>query len=289
MSLVPTGHDDARPIGTRTSIAIPIVHQSHRCIHDHTQVTDPAQSPTSQSAGRHRPNPACGAQIPIAPAAPPHLHHRGFVPWRLSDAGRRCCTRPWAAGIRNPSQSETIRPHSGGAAYPLQLRTRPNGTVRPTARCPQLRISLSPVTKDHFQKDAYTRSSEPFIIVYSDLSGTLQAQWSGDGRPAWSDLATSDKASTRSRPPSQRQLEDMVHSLLSPSLPGDRLLLPRRLICPAAIKTCVKRTATIGTHFKRTVPHPDLLKVPLYEIMVGLYLSKKTSRSIIRRIYCYYA
>ena len=48
----------------------------------------------------------CRAQIPIAPPARPRATSRGFVPWRLSDAGPqpRCSRpRPSSAGIRNPS------------------------------------------------------------------------------------------------------------------------------------------------------------------------------------------
>jgi hypothetical protein len=54
---------------------------------------------------------ACRAQIPIAPAARPPATSRGFLPWRLSDAGpkpRRSRPRPSQAGIRNPSQEETF-------------------------------------------------------------------------------------------------------------------------------------------------------------------------------------
>jgi hypothetical protein len=50
-----------------------------------------------------------GAQIPIAPAARPTSLTRGFLPWRLSDAGRR--TRrvaPHAAGIRNPCMGRSL-------------------------------------------------------------------------------------------------------------------------------------------------------------------------------------
>ena len=52
----------------------------------------------------------CRAQIPIAPPARPRATSRGFVPWRLSDAGPqpRCSRpRPSSAGIRNPSQTRT--------------------------------------------------------------------------------------------------------------------------------------------------------------------------------------
>ena len=50
-----------------------------------------------------------GTQIPIAPAARPTSLTRGFLPWRLSDAGRR--TRrvaPHAAGIRNPCMGRSL-------------------------------------------------------------------------------------------------------------------------------------------------------------------------------------
>jgi len=42
---------------------------------------------------------------------------RGFLPWRLSDAGRRIRrAAPHAAGIRNPSQKQTSRTTSGQSA-----------------------------------------------------------------------------------------------------------------------------------------------------------------------------
>ena len=62
----------------------------------------------------------CRAQIPIAPAARPRATSRGFLPWRLSDAGPkpRCPRpRPSSAGIRNPSQKRTDRGR-GGRALP---------------------------------------------------------------------------------------------------------------------------------------------------------------------------
>jgi len=50
-----------------------------------------------------------GAQIPIAQAVPLQSVSRGFLPWRVSDAGRtstpQCII---AAGIRNPSQFRPI-------------------------------------------------------------------------------------------------------------------------------------------------------------------------------------
>ena len=46
-----------------------------------------------------------GRQIPID--GNPHAAHRGFLPWRLSDAGPQCrlIDRQWA-GIRNPSPEQ---------------------------------------------------------------------------------------------------------------------------------------------------------------------------------------
>jgi len=53
----------------------------------------------------HRSQRPPGRQIAID--GNPHAAHRGFLPWRLSDAGPQCplldCER---AGIRNPSQTE---------------------------------------------------------------------------------------------------------------------------------------------------------------------------------------
>ena len=63
----------------------------------------------------------CGSgrrQIPIASAAPPRLTHRGFLPWRLSDAGRPSKPqRPRAAGIRNPSQQRTWASYRPKSAF----------------------------------------------------------------------------------------------------------------------------------------------------------------------------
>jgi len=50
---------------------------------------------------------ACGAQIPIEPAAPFPPTMRGFLPWRLSDAGPVHAAPPSWAGIRNPSHKAT--------------------------------------------------------------------------------------------------------------------------------------------------------------------------------------
>ena len=48
------------------------------------------------------------SQIPIAErAAPPRTIARGFVPWRLSDAGHRHVAPSFMAGIRNPAQERT--------------------------------------------------------------------------------------------------------------------------------------------------------------------------------------
>jgi hypothetical protein len=51
----------------------------------------------------HRSQRPPGGQITID--GNPHAAHRGFLPWRLSDAGPQCqlTDRDWA-GIRNPSQ-----------------------------------------------------------------------------------------------------------------------------------------------------------------------------------------
>jgi hypothetical protein len=55
-----------------------------------------------------------GAQIPIAPRHDLRSLKRGFLPWRLSDAGRRTRgTGSQAAGIRNPAQQRTFNYKSG--------------------------------------------------------------------------------------------------------------------------------------------------------------------------------
>jgi hypothetical protein len=57
-----------------------------------------------------------GGQIAID--GNPHAAHRGFLPWRLSDAGPQCqlTHREWA-GIRNPSQLPTDQGRSRAAAW----------------------------------------------------------------------------------------------------------------------------------------------------------------------------
>ena len=60
-------------------------------------------------------HPARCTQIPIAPAAQPHVPQRGFLPWRFSDAGPPSAPQrsSWA-GIRKPSHSRPLRPLSHG-------------------------------------------------------------------------------------------------------------------------------------------------------------------------------
>jgi hypothetical protein len=70
-----------------------------------------------------------GAQIPIAPAAPPHVPLSRFL--SLEAFGRRpsrCAAPPSMAGIRNPSQDRRIgcaRDMSAYAAEATQSRTGP--------------------------------------------------------------------------------------------------------------------------------------------------------------------
>ena len=67
---------------------------------DHASASQPSlpsiASPTPHLLHR------CG-QIPIVPAPPPSAPHRGFVLWRLSDAGRRSLSHP-----RQRPASETL-------------------------------------------------------------------------------------------------------------------------------------------------------------------------------------
>jgi hypothetical protein len=57
-----------------------------------------------------------GIEIPIASDAPLCPTSRGFLPWRLSDAGRRTCRAvPQAAGIRNSSHFRTHAPQQSAA------------------------------------------------------------------------------------------------------------------------------------------------------------------------------
>jgi len=77
---------------------------------DHAPTSQPSlpsiASPTPHLLHR------CG-QIPIVPAAPPSTPHRGFVQWRLSDAGRRSMShrhqRP-ASETLNISGCQLLRP-----------------------------------------------------------------------------------------------------------------------------------------------------------------------------------
>jgi len=66
----------------------------------------------------------CRAQIPIAPAARPRATSRGFLPWRLSDAGPkpRCPRpRPSSAGIRNPYMSGGLSRHFLHFSFALSI------------------------------------------------------------------------------------------------------------------------------------------------------------------------
>src|SRR3989442_11000063 len=51
-------------------------------------------------------------------AAPPRTIARGFVLWRLSDAGHRALGFSCIAGIRNPAQSENSRQRDSTADLP---------------------------------------------------------------------------------------------------------------------------------------------------------------------------
>ena len=79
---------------------------------------------------------ACGAKIPIAPAAPPYVPKRGFLPWRLSDAGR--LSLPHRRRGRHPkpfTQAEIsdgsnergcqLMRHYSAAAYRLAIEKQP--------------------------------------------------------------------------------------------------------------------------------------------------------------------
>src|ERR1700757_4987554 len=46
--------------------------------------------PTRRGGSPSIPHVTRGCQISIAPAAPPRVPFRGFLPWRFSDAGPRC-------------------------------------------------------------------------------------------------------------------------------------------------------------------------------------------------------
>ena len=105
----------------------------------------------------HRPRPA---SIPIAPAAPPAISSRDFVPWRFSDAGRTHARLDLHSGVRETctkaevvaggsrarcapeSDARTVRsrvaartlPQCVGAG-PANLRaTRARGRARPSVR-----------------------------------------------------------------------------------------------------------------------------------------------------------
>ncbi len=82
-----------RPTFDRVRRRLPLIHRSRR--------RRAARCIGSNSIGQL----ACSPQIPIEPAAPVLPTMRGFLPWRLSDAGRRMCRAVnHAAGIRNSSQ-----------------------------------------------------------------------------------------------------------------------------------------------------------------------------------------
>ena len=78
----------------------------------------------------HRSQRPPGRQIAID--GNPHAAHRGFLPWRLSDAGPQCplLDCEWA-GIRNPSQTQSL------------ARVREDGRFRRTLpACPLLSATV---------------------------------------------------------------------------------------------------------------------------------------------------
>ena len=88
----------------------------------------------------HRSQRPPGRQIAID--GNPHAAHRGFLPWRLSDAGPQCplldCER---AGIRNPSHR--LPPLSAAAlgptpAVPLSSHERLKSGAKPAFRAPRV-------------------------------------------------------------------------------------------------------------------------------------------------------
>ena len=84
---------------------------------------DPVRSRCLQSGAC-----SCGTQIPIARVAPPTSPHRGFLPWRFSDAGHRSVRRQsCVAGIRKPSQK---RPRAGAAIFVTQTTRSPRRQAR---------------------------------------------------------------------------------------------------------------------------------------------------------------
>ena len=94
----------------------------------------------SRSIGHRRhqtvdPNSAASTaalKSPFAQAAPLQSIHRGFLPWRLSAAGRRCTPNSSpAAGIRNLSQKRPncCSPQNGAMAQSGQLRTAEKASI----------------------------------------------------------------------------------------------------------------------------------------------------------------
>jgi len=69
---------------------------------------------------------ACCSQIPIAPAAPPTFPQRGFLPWRLSDAGR-----PHLSLAHQRPASETL--HRNGLMQRSKQRGRQRAASHPPA------------------------------------------------------------------------------------------------------------------------------------------------------------
>ena len=75
------------------------------------------------------------ASIPIAPAAPPAISSRDFVPWRFSDAGRTHAPLDLQSGVR---ETCTIRPTSWPCEMLLikaELTRAASGTCRSPANC----------------------------------------------------------------------------------------------------------------------------------------------------------
>src|SRR5262252_6645434 len=75
-------------------------------------ITEPKRFASTQTPHPPRPNPHSTLHRRRSPP------HRGFLPWRFSDAGRRCTRhRPQAAGIRKPSQKQTNAPQQETALF----------------------------------------------------------------------------------------------------------------------------------------------------------------------------
>jgi hypothetical protein len=108
----------------------------------------------------HRSQRPPGRQIAID--GNPHAAHRGFLPWRLSDAGPQCplLDCEWA-GIRNPSQ--LLPCHAGGMIGSSAPKSAIRTIATPTARTALISCSAGNLRRRHAALREPSRESAPIL------------------------------------------------------------------------------------------------------------------------------